>query len=543
MKKTTNLLIFFLLFQALFGEELDQRPNFLIILVDDLGFSDIGCYGSEIDTPNLDRLADNGLRFSQFYNTAKCHASRICLLTGQYYLQAGNDSLKNAVTSAEVLSNAGYHTMMSGKWHLDKEPTDFGFERYFGHLSGATNYYSGDDTFRLNGKPWEVPQKGFYTTRTKVDFAIDFLKESQSIEKPWFLYLSLNAPHAPLQPLEEDYKKYLGKYDAGWDVIRNQRLKKQAELGIFKNPVKPANRPSHVPSWEELDSEWRVSESRRLSAVSAIIDRIDREIGRLIHEVEQAGDLDNTMILFVSDNGASPFGKNPLKVTQEPYNENVKWRDSTGTAWMRNAPFKFYKQNQHEGGISTPAILHWPAGLKMKSGSIEHEPAHLVDVLPTMIEMSGAETPQEWPERKLNQMSGTSLLPILEGKDFERENPIHFQYAYNRALRHGKWKLVSIADSPWELYNMDLDRTETNNLIGSHPEIVQKMSQQWDQIATESFGKPSAFKVKNNFSHDNYFNKRWTDYLIKGSQKKTPKKKNDTAIETSQVSSTPSKDG
>jgi arylsulfatase len=153
MKKTTNLLIFFLLFQALFGEELDQRPNFLIILVDDLGFSDIGCYGSEIDTPNLDRLADNGLRFSQFYNTAKCHASRICLLTGQYYLQAGNDSLKNAVTSAEVLSNAGYHTMMSGKWHLDKEPTDFGFERYFGHLSGATNYYSGDDTFRLNGKP------------------------------------------------------------------------------------------------------------------------------------------------------------------------------------------------------------------------------------------------------------------------------------------------------------------------------------------------------------------------------------------------------
>ena len=201
--------------------------------MDDLGFSDVGCYGSEIETPNLDRLAADGLRFSQFYNTAKCHASRICLLTGQYYLNAGNNKLKKAVTSAEVLSTAGYHTMMSGKWHLDKEPTDFGFQRYFGHLSGATNFYSGDDTFRLNGEAWQVPAEGFYTTTAKADFAIDFLKEAQGIDKPWYLYLSLNAPHAPLQPLKVDYEKYLGRYDDGWDVIREQRLQKQKAVGLF----------------------------------------------------------------------------------------------------------------------------------------------------------------------------------------------------------------------------------------------------------------------------------------------------------------------
>ena len=237
MKYLFLLTLSLLLCPPLFSKD-DSRPNFLIILVDDMGFSDLGCYGSEIETPHLDKLAANGLRFSQFYNTAKCHSSRISLLTSQYYLPAGNNSLKNSVTATEVLNTAGYHTMMSGKWHLDNEPTDFGFQRYFGHLSGATDFYSGDDTFRLNGKPWKVPSEGFYTTVTKVDFAIDFLNEAKNIDKPWYMYLSLNAPHAPIQPLNEDYEKFKGKYDAGWDILRDQRMKKQTELGIFKNPVK-----------------------------------------------------------------------------------------------------------------------------------------------------------------------------------------------------------------------------------------------------------------------------------------------------------------
>lgn len=492
-----------------FAEEV--RPNFLVILVDDLGFSDVGCYGSEIETPNLDRLAADGLRFSQFYNTAKCHASRICLLTGQYYLKAGNNKLKKAVTSAEVLSTAGYHTMMSGKWHLDKEPTDFGFQRYFGHLSGATNFYSGDDTFRLNGEAWQVPAEGFYTTTAKADFAIDFLKEAQGIDKPWYLYLSLNAPHAPLQPLKVDYEKYLGRYDAGWDVIREQRLQKQKALGLFKTPVEATERPSHVPAWDAMSDAWRDSEARRLAALAGMIDRIDAEVGRVVEQIDQMGDLDNTMILFVSDNGASPFGKSPnLKAEQKPYTASVKWRDSTGSAWTRNAPFKFYKQNQHEGGIATPAILHWPAGLKTPKGSINHDPAHLIDILPTMVEMSGAEMPTEWPGRQLSALSGESLMPIFTAGELVRTQPIHFQYGNNRALRDGKWKLVSINDGSWELYDMEQDRTELHNVIASHPEIALKMSKAWDQISVYGMGK--VFKPQNDLPNSEFVNERWSDY-------------------------------
>ena len=479
-----------------------------------MGFSDLGCYGSEIETPHLDKLAANGLRFSQFYNTAKCHSSRISLLTSQYYLPAGNNSLKNSVTAAEVLNTAGYHTMMSGKWHLDNEPTDFGFQRYFGHLSGATDFYSGDDTFRLNGKPWKVPSEGFYTTVTKVDFAIDFLNEAKNIDKPWYMYLSLNAPHAPIQPLNEDYEKFKGKYDAGWDILRDQRMKKQTELGIFKNPVKASPRPNHIPAWEDLSPEWQASESKRLAALSAMIYRIDLEVGRLVKHIEESGDLDNTMILFVSDNGACPFGKNPLHADADhkPFSAKHKWRDSSGPAWMRNAPFKFYKQNQHEGGISTPAILHWPAGLKTAKGSIDHTPTHLIDVLPTMIEMGNATYPKEWPGRKLNPMTGESFLPILEGGKVERKKPIHFWYTTNRALRDGKWKISSLNDSPWELYDMDADRSETNNLAKSNPELTKRMAEQWNSIAAENYAKKSAFTAQNDLDNTQYFNKRWTDY-------------------------------
>ena len=230
------------------------KPNFLVIMVDDLGYSDLGCYGSEIETPNLDRLATNGLRFSQFYNTAKCHSSRVSLLTGQYCVAAGNSTMKHAVTSAEVLRTGGYHTLMSGKWHLDKEPTDFGFDRYFGHLSGATNFFKGNKTFRLNGKPWEVPKERFYTTVAKVDHALTFLEETRKDDKPFYLYVAFNAPHAPLHALPEDYDKYKGRYTEGWDKVRSARIAKQKKLCLIcigghwgyerKNPLKLSRRIS-----------------------------------------------------------------------------------------------------------------------------------------------------------------------------------------------------------------------------------------------------------------------------------------------------------
>ena len=208
----------------------DSRPNIVLIMADDLGFSDLGCYGSEIETPNLDQLASQGLRFNQFYNTAKCHSSRICLLTGLYMYQAGNQEMSRGVTLAEALKPAGYHTMMVGKWHLDGQPTERGFDRYFGHLSGATNFFTGDETFRLNGKPFVVPKEGFYTTDAKTDYALDFLDEAKQEDKPFLLYVAYNAPHYPLHVKESDFRKYEGRYDVGWDRIRSQRFQKQQKL-------------------------------------------------------------------------------------------------------------------------------------------------------------------------------------------------------------------------------------------------------------------------------------------------------------------------
>ena len=261
-------------------------------MVDDLGFSDLGCYGSEIETPVLDKLAYNGLRFSQFYNTAKCHFSRISLFTGQYCYQAGNNSLSCAVTSAEVLSRAGYTTLMSGKWHLEKQPTDFGFDRYFGHLSGETNYFRGDNTFRLNGEMWKVPESGFYTTVAKVDYALKFLKEAISKDNPWYLYIAFNAPHAPLQPLKEDYYKYLGKYSEGWDKMVANRLKKMDTLNLFKQSFLTPKRPEHVSPWKDLDDSWKAFEEMRMATLAGMIDRIDQEIGRVVFDLKQSNELE-----------------------------------------------------------------------------------------------------------------------------------------------------------------------------------------------------------------------------------------------------------
>lgn len=468
-----------------------ERPNILVIMADDLGFSDLGCYGSEIETPNLDRLARNGLRFSQFYNTAKCHSSRISLLTGRYALQAGNTAMNRATTSAEVLQDAGYFTMMVGKWHLDKQPTDFGFQRYFGHLSGACNFYKGDKTFRLNGEPWTVPAKGFYTTVAKVDFALKFLEEARTKQKPWHLYVAFNAPHAPLQPLREDYEKYAGRYDRGWDVVREARLEKQRKLGLFGQDVKPSPRPEHIPAWKDLSPDRRNWEAKRMTALAGMIDRVDQELGRLFDDLRRNGEMDNTLILFVSDNGACPYDRRSPRMDRMPYEPDVTWSDSTGWAWARNAPFRYYKQNQFEGGICTPAVVHWPKGLKRQPGSITHQPAHLVDVLPTLAELAETKPPKSWPGRELEPVSGISLLAHLKGRQYEERPPIHFLFGDDRALRVGDYKLVSFRRQPWELYNLAQDRTELNNLAASRPQMTKTLSQAWHDMTASVLRAPA----------------------------------------------------
>lgn len=462
-----------------------ERPNVVVIMVDDLGYSDIGCYGGEIETPTLDGLAKNGLRFSQFYNTAKCHSSRVSLLTGQYCIAAGDVNLSHGVTSAEVLRDGGYFTAMTGKWHLKKEPTDFGFDRYFGHLSGACNFFTGDKTFRLNGEPWEVPSEGFYTTVAKVDFALEFLEEARKTEKPWYLYVAFNAPHAPLHALPEDYAKYLGRYDAGWDRVRDARIARQKELGLLPEDLEPSPRPPHVRAWDKLVPWQQDYEINRMVTLAAMIDRVDQEIGRLVDDLKKNGEFENTLILFVSDNGACPYDRRKPLLDVEPTNGEIALGDSTGWAWARNAPFRFYKQNQFEGGISTPGIVHWPAGLKTEPGAIVDMPVHLIDVMPTLADLTRSEIPSGYPFRDVRPVSGVSLRPVFEGEMLERDEPIHLQFSSDYGLRDGDWKLVSFKGQEWELYHVPSDRTELNNLADAEPERLERMIAKWKEMSRD----------------------------------------------------------
>ncbi len=327
-----------------------KPPNIVLIMADDLGYSDLGCYGGEIDTPHLDSLAAEGLRFSQFYNTGKCHSSRVSLLTGLYCNQAGSASLSRGVTLAEVLASAGYATSMVGKWHLDKEPTDFGFERYWGHLSGSTNFFTGNDTFRLNGSPWTVPAqlngRPFYTTHAVADFGEQFRREMAETEKPFFLYAAFNAPHYPLQAPESAVRKYDGRYDAGWDQLRKVRHGRQIASGLVPDKWALSPRPDHIPAWDSLPAEEQQWEADRMEVFAAMVDELDQAVGRLLKRVEQMGELENTLVLFVSDNGACPFERTRGRYLK-PWDPKSYWTYDASWAHLGNTPFRLYKQNQH----------------------------------------------------------------------------------------------------------------------------------------------------------------------------------------------------
>ncbi len=463
-----------------------ERPNVVLIMADDLGFADLGCYGSEIETPNLDGLAETGLRFTQFYNTAKCHSSRVSLLTGLYCDQAGSESLSRGATIAEVLGSAGYSTAMVGKWHLSRQPTDFGFERYWGHLSGATNFFTGDGTFRLNGEKWAVPEilngRPFYTTHAIGDFAIDFVDEMAAEDDPFLLYVAFNAPHYPLQAPEEDVKKYDGRYDAGWDVLRTERHRRQLASGLLPEKWGLGPRPDHVPAWDDLTEAEQQWEADRMEVFAAMVDVLDRNVGRLVDHLKKTGEYENTLFLFCSDNGACPFERTRGRGLK-PWDPASYWTYDASWAHVGNTPFRLYKQNQHEGGISSPLIAHWPAGLQAKAGSVTRQPGHLVDFMATFLDVADATYPQKVGERTIDPLQGRSLLPILKGETREPHQSLYFHFGTDRALRQGDWKLVSAKLGRWELYDMAEDRTELHDLAAEHPERVEAMSAEWFRIA------------------------------------------------------------
>ncbi|MFC1766704.1 sulfatase-like hydrolase/transferase, partial [Planctomycetota bacterium] len=361
---------------------------------------------------------------------------------------------------------------------LDKEPTDFGFQRYWGHLSGATDFFVGDKTFRLNGKMWADFDEDFYTTNANVDFSMAFIDEALASGKPFFHYIAFNAPHYPLQAPKEDIRKYLGRYDVGWDKIRETRFAKQKQLGLFPDTMGLPPRPEHMTAWEALDDHRRAFESFRMAIFAAMVDRVDQNIGRMVDYLEKKGQLDNTLILLCSDNGACPFERSS-RLDVAPWKGKSFYLYDASWATVGNTPLRHYKQTQHEGGISSPLIVHWPKHVK-NVGGWERSPGHLIDIMATCIEVAGATYPKN---DRVEPLQGKSLLPLFEGQGRSGHEELYFQFTNCRALRQGDWKAVSFYGSQWELYNIAKDRCEQNDLSNTFPEKVQALAARWHDLA------------------------------------------------------------
>ena len=483
-----------------------SRPNIAVILVDDMGFSDLGCYGSEIPTPNLDKLAANGLRFTQFYNTARCCPTRAALMTGLYSHQAGvghmtqdkgedgyrGDLNNHCVTIAEVLKTAGYRTAMAGKWHVTKYvkvanesekfnwPRQRGYDHYFGIIQGSADYFHPTPLTHENDNV--VPGEDFYTTDAFVNNALDFLKQGDQT-KPFFLYLAFNAPHFPLMAPPDEIAKFRGKYKIGWDKLREQRHAKQIELGIMDKAWPLSPRPEEVKAWDILTPGQQDHFDHIMAIYAAVVAHLDAAVGRLVETLKQRGVLDNTMILFMSDNGANAEsgpngrleGKNP-GATGSIVFEGQSW------ATLSNTPLRRYKHFNHEGGISTPLIAHWPAQIKTP-GELRHQPGHLIDVMATCVELSGAKYPAEIKGQAILPMEGRSLVPAFANQPTERD-AIYWEHEGNAAIRVSDWKLVRRgANGPWELYNLKTDRTELHNLAAEKPDLARELAAKWDAWA------------------------------------------------------------
>ena len=503
-----------------------RRPNILLIVADDLGYSDLGCYGGEIDTPILNALAANGLRFTQFYSTARCCPSRASILTGQYPHKVGVGHMvtdmghpgyrgrlsENAVTLAEVLKPAGYRTFMSGKWHVGtNDPTRHGFEQYFGTLISAATFWDSAQYLRLpqGSKTRSYDADAFYGTDALTDYALDFLEDARTTpDQPWFLYLAFHAPHFPLHARPEDIAKYRNRYTAGWDLLRQERLARMKQLRLVARGTRLSPRSKFTnhgetvsaenPPWDSLPEDRRADLAMRMAIYAAMVDRMDQNIGRVTADLRARGELDNTLIMFLSDNGAcaewDPFG---FDVSSSPNNVLHRGDDlarmgsrgtyhSVGSAWANasNTPWRMYKHYSHEGGISTPCIVHWPAGFRRRN-AIESAPAHLIDLMPTIVEASGAEYPERIDTRQIPPMAGTSLIPALRGERMP-ERTLYFEHEGTRAVREGRYKLTALRGESWKLYDMERDRTELEDLAGKQPRRVESLAKKWDTWAAEN---------------------------------------------------------
>jgi arylsulfatase A-like enzyme len=522
------------------------KPNIILIMSDDMGFSDIGCYGSEINTPNLDHLAEKGLRFTQFYNTARCCPTRASLMTGLYQHQAGvghmtgdygrpgyrGDLNNQCVTIAQVLKSAGYSTYMSGKWHVTPYkpeggskhnwPLQRGFGRFFGTIHGAGSFFD-PNSLTLDNRhipPW----KDFYYTDAISDFAVRYIKEHRT-ENPFFMYVAYTAAHWPMHAWEKDIAKYKGRYDEGWDELRKERHARLKKMGLVDPEWQLTPRDERVPAWQdEPMKDWQ---RQRMEVYATMVDSMDQGIGRIIRELRKKGQLDNTLIFFLQDNGGcaedhgsrgsikpdpskpvelKPMAPRELQTRMVPkYTRDGKpvrtgkgvmpgppdTYIAYGKGWANasNTPFRLYKHWVHEGGISTPLITHWPNVIR-QNGELSHQPGHLIDIMATCCDVAGAQYPKEFNGNEITPLEGKSLLPILMGGKRQDHDGIFWEHEGNRAVRKGKWKLVSTHKGDWELYDMVADRTEMNNLSGKYPKIVEELTNMYDTWAKRCHVEP-----------------------------------------------------
>ena len=524
-------------------EQSANRPNIIICLVDDLGFSDLGSYGSRLLTRNIDRLAENGIRCTQMYNSARCCPSRAALLTGLYPHQAGVghmtadygiDSYQGflndrCVTIAEVLRTAGYRTLMSGKWHVGGNfhppapefgwpvgyegyptPRQRGFDRFFGIWGGYTSFFN-PDSLGLDDTPIKAEATDFYLTEEITNHALQMINEGSDSDNPFFLYLSYTAPHWPLHALEEDIAKYEGAFRQGWDAERTARHESQKGMGLLDEKWQISARDQDSPDWNDVrHQDW---EDLRMAVYAAQVDRVDQGVGRIMDRLRELGEYDNTLFLFLSDNGgcAELFKEdNDIPVPSIYSTPTVDGRPTTSgnipgvrpgpddtfmsydLPWanVSNAPFRLFKSWIQEGGISTPFIIHWPDGIKQRG--INHSTMYITDITATCIDAAGATYPSEFDGRQITPIEGESFLPIMRGEQWTRQQPIFWEHEGNRAVRVGEWKLVAEHDMAWELYNMHEDRTELNDLAIRRPRPRPQHDAPLRRVGSKVPGRPLA---------------------------------------------------
>lgn len=493
-----------------------QPPNIVLILADDMGFSDLGSYGSEIETPNLDRLAENGLRFTQFYNAGKCAPTRAALLTGLYNHRAGVGHMvadfglpsyrgrldPQAVTMAEALGLAGYSTIAVGKWHVGtlrgSWPLDRGFDRFYGSPPGDLHYFRMfEDRFLARGDRVIETGEGWFSTEAYTAETVRAIAKAAALEKPFFAYLAYFSPHYPLQARERDIVKYRGRYRDGWSPSGEARHRRQLELAIVDERWTPSDPgPQASPPWSEVPDPDEMDLRRAIYA--AQVEEVDRGVGEVVAALERAGVLQETLLVFLSDNGADaaggPFGfsradrGDPTAPTGSPDSYA-----SMGSAWagVSNMPFRGYKGEAYEGGIATPLIVHWPEGVSAH-GELRSQVGHVIDLLPTFLDVAGAEYPAKKPDGSATiPLQGRSLVPTFADKPIERD-PLYWEHMGARAVRDGRWKLVSKRNGGWELFDLEADRTETHDLAAGRPDRVRRLEALYNAWARANGVRPWA---------------------------------------------------